>query len=166
MAKKPKPSADRRLPVAVEMMERGIYLIRGQKVMLSTHLAELYQVEPRALVQTVKRNIERVPEDFIFRPTRAEFDNLKSQFVTLRHLRLSRASGCCPSAPQRSFWAVSARRIRRLIWFIRNRVIYSPEPSFCGFCFRRISKKVHQKLVHPIEECPNKAIYRYHDQSL
>ena len=73
MAKKSKPSADGWLSVPVEMIERRIYLIRGQKVMLSTHLAELYQVEARALVQAVKRNIERFPEDFMFQFTRAEF---------------------------------------------------------------------------------------------
>ena len=50
--------------------------------MLSTHLAELYEVEPRALVQAVKRNIERFPPDFMFQLNKAEFQNLKSQIVT------------------------------------------------------------------------------------
>lgn len=59
-----------------------MFLIRGQKVMLSHHLAELYEVEPRALNQAVKRNIERFPEDFMFQLSREEFANLKSQFVT------------------------------------------------------------------------------------
>ena len=49
-----------------ERIERSIFLIRGLKVMLSTDLAELYQVEPRALVQAVKRNIDRFPRDFMF----------------------------------------------------------------------------------------------------
>jgi hypothetical protein len=49
--------------------------------MLSTHLAELYQVEPRALVQAVKRNIKRFPIDFMFRLSAREFANLKSQVV-------------------------------------------------------------------------------------
>jgi len=52
--------------IPVEVVENRIYLIRGQKVMLSQHLAELYQVETRALVQAVKRNSERFPEDFMF----------------------------------------------------------------------------------------------------
>jgi len=47
----------------------------------STHLAELYQVEPRDLVQAVKRNIERFPIDFMFRLSAQEFANLKSQLV-------------------------------------------------------------------------------------
>ena len=92
MAKKSKASAGERLPLPIEMIERRIYLIRGQKVMLSTHLAELYQVEARALVQAVKRNIDRFPEDFMFQLTRAEFDNLKSQFVTSSWGGLRRAT--------------------------------------------------------------------------
>lgn len=49
--------------------------------MLSTDLADLYEVEPRALVQAVKRNIERFPTDFMFQLSKDEFDNLKSQNV-------------------------------------------------------------------------------------
>ena len=68
--------------VPIERIERTIIVLRGQKVMLSTHLAELYQVEPRALVQAVKRNIERFPEDFMFQLSAQEFADLKSQTVT------------------------------------------------------------------------------------
>jgi phage regulator Rha-like protein len=62
-------------------IQQLIFLIRDHRVMLSTHLAELYEVEPRALIQAVKRNIERFPGDFMFRLTETEFDNLKSQIV-------------------------------------------------------------------------------------
>lgn len=62
-------------------IETQILLIRGQKVMLSVHLAELYEVEPRVLIQAVKRNIERFPEDFMFQLNAEEFANLKSQVV-------------------------------------------------------------------------------------
>jgi len=64
-----------------ERIERRIFLIRGQKVMLSKHLAELYGVTPGALIQAVKRNIERFPRDFMFLLTNQEVMNLKSQFV-------------------------------------------------------------------------------------
>ena len=67
--------------VVAANIEAKILLIRGQKVMLSMHLAELYEVEPRVLVQAVKRNIERFPEDFMFQLNAEEFANLKSQFV-------------------------------------------------------------------------------------
>lgn len=75
-----------------EAIDSKILLIRGQKVLLSTHLAELYEVEPRALVQAVKRNIERFPEDFMFQLTREEFTNLKSQIVTSSWGGLRRAT--------------------------------------------------------------------------
>jgi hypothetical protein len=66
---------------SVERIEQRIFLLRGQKVMLSTHLAELYEVEPRVLVQAVKRNLERFPSDFMFQLNAQEFRILKSQFV-------------------------------------------------------------------------------------
>src|SRR5262245_8741599 len=89
--KQPQLGTDR-LPVPIEMIERRIYLIRGHKVMLSNHLAELYQVEPRVLVQAVKRNSERFPDDFMFQLTVGEFKNLKSQIVTSSWGGLRRAT--------------------------------------------------------------------------
>lgn len=68
--------------VPLETIHNKIYLIRGQKVMLSPHLAELYGVETRVLVQAVMRNKDRFPNDFIFQLTEQEFKNLKSQIVT------------------------------------------------------------------------------------
>ena len=67
--------------IPVEIIERKIYLMRGQKVMLSMHLAELYGVETRALNQAVKRNIHRFPEDFMFQITESEAEQLVSQNV-------------------------------------------------------------------------------------
>jgi hypothetical protein len=67
--------------IPVERIERRIFLIRGHKVMLSNDLAELYEVEPRILVQAVKRNIDRFPEDFMFQSSQEEFSILKSQIV-------------------------------------------------------------------------------------
>ncbi len=68
--------------IPIERIERTIYMIRGQKVMLDRDLAELYGVETRALVQAVKRNIERFPEDFMFQLIKEEFENWKSQIAT------------------------------------------------------------------------------------
>jgi hypothetical protein len=64
-----------------ERIEHSILLIRGQKVMLSSDLAALYDVEPRALIQAVKRNIERFPDDFMFQLDSNELEILKSQIV-------------------------------------------------------------------------------------
>jgi hypothetical protein len=79
MPKKPSRSGD--LPVPIQLIERRIYLIRGQKVMLDRDLAELYQVKPIALRQQVKRNLDRFPEDFMFQLAEKEADMLVSQTV-------------------------------------------------------------------------------------
>ncbi|MSU59473.1 MAG: ORF6N domain-containing protein [Pedosphaera sp.] len=58
--------------IPARRIERKILLLRGEKVMLDTDLAELYGVEARALNQAVKRNIERFPDDFMFQLSPAE----------------------------------------------------------------------------------------------
>lgn len=74
---------DRQPPPSVSLrrIEQAILAIRGQRVMLSTDLSVLYGVEPGALVQAVKRNIERFPDDFMFQLTPDEYRILKSQSV-------------------------------------------------------------------------------------
>ena len=60
-------------------IESAIYLIRGQKVMLDTELADLYGVETFNLNKAVKRNIERFPDDFMFQLSKQEWDRLTFQ---------------------------------------------------------------------------------------
>lgn len=66
-----------------QFIQQKIFEIRGQKVMLDFDLAALYEVETRVFNQAVKRNIESFPEDFMFRLTKKEWSNLRSQFVML-----------------------------------------------------------------------------------
>ena len=68
--------------IPVERIERAIYLIRGQKVMLDRDLAALYGVETKRLKEQVRRNIERFPEDFMFILSDEEFSNWRSHFAT------------------------------------------------------------------------------------
>jgi len=68
--------------VPIEVIERKIYIIRGQKVMLDSDLAELYNITTKVLVQAVKRNLRRFPADFMFQLTNQEVAILRSQFVT------------------------------------------------------------------------------------
>jgi len=70
--------------IPVERIEHCILLIRGEKVLLDSDLAKLYGVETRTLTQAVNRNVERFPDDFMFRLTAAEFVILRSQSVTSR----------------------------------------------------------------------------------
>ncbi len=59
-----------------------IYIVRGQKVMLDSDLAKLYEVETKVLNQAVKRNIERFPQDFMFQLTKEELELLRCQIIT------------------------------------------------------------------------------------
>ena len=63
-------------------IEKQILLIRGQKILLDTALAELYGVETKVLIQAVKRNIDRFPDDFMFQLSDNERESLRSQIVT------------------------------------------------------------------------------------
>lgn len=76
--------------VPSEVIENKILLIREQKVMIDRDLAVLYGVSTKALNQAVKRNIERFPEDFMFRLSIEEAGLLRSQFVTLDNDDLQR----------------------------------------------------------------------------
>ena len=69
------------LSVSVQLIERRIYLIRGQKVMLDFDLSELYGVTTSRLNERVTRNRKRFPEDFMFRLTKEEAESLRSQFA-------------------------------------------------------------------------------------
>lgn len=64
------------------IIQSKIYEIRGQQVMIDKDLAGLYQVEVKRLNESVKRNLKRFPEDFMFQLTTEEWQNLKSQFAT------------------------------------------------------------------------------------
>ena len=68
--------------ILAERIESRIFQVRGKKVMLDSDLALLYGVETKVLIQAVKRNKCRFPEDFMSRLTKEEFISLRSQIVT------------------------------------------------------------------------------------
>ena len=70
--------------ITTDDIRSKVYIIRGQQVMLDKDLAEIYGYEVKKLNQQVKRNIERFPEDFMFRLSNSEIDSVRSQFVTSR----------------------------------------------------------------------------------
>jgi len=67
--------------VPIERIEKAIFLIRGEKVMLDRDLASLYGVTTSGLKQAVRRNIERFTSDFMFVLNKTEFEIWRSQFV-------------------------------------------------------------------------------------
>jgi ORF6N domain-containing protein len=75
---------------SLKKIERAIYLVRGQRVMLDSDLAEIYGVSTRRLNEQLRRNLRRFPTDFAFQLSVREFRNLMSQFAT-SSLRIPRA---------------------------------------------------------------------------
>ena len=68
--------------IPIERIRHCIYLLRGEKVILSHDLANLYGVDTKRLNEQVKRNLDRFPPDFMFQLSPQEYANLKSQFAT------------------------------------------------------------------------------------
>ena len=67
---------------SIKKVESIIFVIRGEKVILDRDISELYGIETKTLKRAVNRNIERFPEDFMFRLTREEYDSLRYHFGT------------------------------------------------------------------------------------
>lgn len=74
--------------VPVERIEKSIYLIRAQKVLLDRDLAELYEVETAQLKRAVRRNIDRFPKDFMFELTKQELEDWRCQFGTSSSVKM------------------------------------------------------------------------------
>ena len=79
-------------------IQNKIYEINGIKVMLDFDLAELYEVETRVLNQSIKRNIESFPEDFMFRLTKEEWDEMSSSQFVMMDLPKNRTGKYLPYA--------------------------------------------------------------------
>lgn len=79
---------EQKLIIPCELIEARIFIIRGKKVMIDRDLAQLYEVSTKRLNEQVKRNLKRFPEDFMFRLTREEKDQLVAicdRFTILKH---------------------------------------------------------------------------------
>ena len=73
--------------VPVERIERAIILVRSEKVMLDSELAEIYGVTTKRLNEQVRRNLKRFPSDFMFQLTAEEAESLRSQIATSKERR-------------------------------------------------------------------------------
>lgn len=72
-----------KIKISDDIVVNKIHLIRGQKVMLDSDLAELYNTETKRLKEQVRRNITRFPKDFMFELNKKEVVFIRSQFATL-----------------------------------------------------------------------------------
>lgn len=93
-------------------IQQKIHIIRGYRVMLDFDLAQMYGVETRVLNQSVKRNIERFPEDFMFQLTALEWETMSSQFVTTSRMTKTKSTNrhACSSTVYLSLWQNCSQR--------------------------------------------------------
>ena len=128
-----------------DIIERKIFLLRGEKVMLSNHLAELYRVKTSALIQAVRRNINRFPIDFMFSLNRKEIMNL-SQFVISSKLK---------HAPH--VYAFTEQGVAMLSSVLRSkRAIQVNIAIMRAFVKLRKILSTHKKLAHKLKELERK----------
>jgi len=80
--------SEKSVAVSDEIVMSKIYQIRDQKVMLDRDLAELYEIETKRLKEAVRRNLERFPVDFMFEPSKTEFENWRTQFATSNSVKM------------------------------------------------------------------------------
>ena len=133
-------------------IEHCIVLLRGHNVMLSADLAKLYGVEPRVLVQAVKRNQERFPSDFMFQLTQEEFRHLKSQVV------ISSWGGIRRAAP----YAFTEQGVAMLSSILRSeRAIHVNIEIMRTFVRLRGMVASHKRLAHRLNELERKYDARF-----
>lgn len=138
--------------VLQEAVNSNIFMLRGHKVMLSVHLAKLYNVKVKALIQAVKRNVERFPEDFMFQLTWEEAGFLRSQFVTLKDSEAKR--GTHLKYPP---YAFTEQGVAMLSAVLNNkRAIQVNIVIMRTFVRLRQVLVAHKELAHKLEELEGK----------
>jgi len=144
--------------VPQEVIENKIYLIRGHKVMLSTQLAKLYGVKVKVLIQAVKRNIERFPDDFMFQLTWEEAQFSRSQFVTLNNMERGANIKYLP-------YAFTEQGVAMLSSVLHSkRAIQVNIVIMRAFVKLRQILSTHKELVHKLNELERK--FEKHDTEI
>ena len=83
---------ENKIEISTNAISKRIYTLRGVQVMLDTDLAKIYEVETKRLKEAVRRNIKRFPSDFMFEPSREEFENLETSSESHTNVRSQIAS--------------------------------------------------------------------------
>lgn len=120
-----------------QQMERRIFVVRGQRVMLDFDLAKLYGVPVKALNQAVSRNADRFPDDFAYQLTAQEVTSLRSQFVTAN-----------PTASKRRYlpWVFTEHGVAML-----SSVLRSPRAVEVNIAIMRAFVRMRQLILTPGE---------------
>jgi phage regulator Rha-like protein len=141
--------------VPVAEIEKSIFLLRGHRVMLDVHLAQLYGVETKNLNKAVKRNVDRFPADFMFQLTAEEAKSLRFQFGTLKrgqHSKYLRYAFTEQGVAMLSSVLKSRQAVRVNIAIMR------------AFVRLRETLSLHKELAHKLAELESKV--ENHDESI
>lgn len=138
----------------IQLIQNKIYDIRGMKVMLDFSIAELYDVETRALKQAVKRNLRRFPSDFMFVLTESEIEVLVSQNVIPSK---SKFGGAFPMA-------FSEQGVSMLSSILTSEKAIEVNISIMrAFVFIRHYALSHQDLTNKLKELETKYNQQFND---
>ena len=114
----------------LQIIQSKIYEIRGMRVMLDYDLAEMYQVETKNLKRSVRRNIERFPEDFMFELTKEEYDFLRCNFGTLENSGRGQIYEIPALCIHRTWYSPTFERTQQSFSYSGQYLYY---PGFCCF---------------------------------
>lgn len=151
----------------LQVIQQKIYEIRGQKVMLDFDLAELYEVETKVLNQSVKRNITRFPDDFMFRLTIKEWESMRSQFVTASETSRTKRSQIV-TAYQRNIsatpYAFTEQGVSMLSGILRSEKAINVNIAIMrAFVFMRQYALSHKDLTDKLKELEGKYDRQFKD---
>jgi len=126
-----------------EVIEQRIFLMRNQKVMLSSHLADLYGVQTRVLMQAVRRNIDRFPEDFAFSLKRKEILRISQIVTSLKY--------------SKSVYAFTEQGVAMLSSVLRSKQAMQVNIAIMrAFVKLRQILYAHKELAHKLKELEHK----------
>jgi hypothetical protein len=152
----------KQIVLSIPLIEKRILLIRGQKVMLSSDLAGLYGVQPKVLIQAVKRNAQRFPEDVMFRLTRDETKSVQYHLLGLRSQNVTLKRG---QHAKHVPYAFTEQGIAMLSSVLRSDIAIQVNIAIMR-AFVRLRKifSTHKDLMHKLEALEQK--YETHDRQI
>lgn len=153
----------------LQKIQTKIHELRGQKVMLDFDLAELYEVETKALNQAVKRNLKRFPIDFMFRLTANEWEKVRSQIVTAsKESKTMRSQNVTASQKKRNVsatpYAFTEQGLAMLSGVLNSdKAIHVNIDIMRAFVFMRQYALSHKDLTNKLKKLENKYNKQFKD---
>ena len=154
-----------RTVVSPEIVERHIFLIRGYKVMLDSHLAELYGVSVGRLNESVRRNIDRFPSDFMFQLSAKEFENMRMSSDNLNLISQFAISSLGWGGRRHPPYAFTEQGVAMLSGILKSKKAAQVNIAIMrAFVKLREILSTHKELAHKLDQLEQKI--QKHDQDI